>query len=163
VSERLEIQRAQVTVTAHAPGHAFRCTGTGVSGHVELDGDAVVGLEARFPLAELRAGDPLGNRELKKFLGLDRRPFATARLVRRAELRREGDGRLSGRLPLRFEIEGRGLEVEVEVEGRVPSGRVRFRVPMTGFGLTPPKLLFMKVQDVLDVEVEVGTRPPVVV
>lgn len=137
--------RSRATVIAHAPGHDFKASGFGVRGTVELDGEKVVRVEASFPLEQLDAGDLLANRELRKFLELDRRPEARATLSQ--------DGRLT------FTIGAKKMEAAVTFSGTAPQGAAKFALTFTGLGYTPPKLLFLKVKDTLEIEVSTALQP----
>jgi hypothetical protein len=97
----------------------------------------VVAVSASFPLAALDAGDPVSNHELRKFLALDQKPTAKA----------EGGERVV------FTIGARKMEAKVTYSGTPPRGSARFELTFTGLGYTPPKLLFLKVKDTLEVEV----------
>lgn len=138
-------------MAAKAPGHEFVASGAGVEGWVELEGDTVTDLQARFELKNLAASDALGNRQLRKFLELDREPVAEATLT--APMALTGTG------PIRFRIGRRQATTSVTLEGGPPSGRARFGLTFTGLGYKPPKFLFLKVADELAVTVDIRLVP----
>jgi hypothetical protein len=45
------------------------------------------------------------------------------------------------------------MEVRAVLSGTLPHVTARFRLSFTGLGYAPPRLLFLKVQDAVDVEV----------
>ena len=72
---------SRAEVVADAPGHKFKATGDGLEGTAKVEGGKVVEGEASFPLWHLDAGDMLSNREMKKFLELDRRPTVRGKIA----------------------------------------------------------------------------------
>lgn len=144
----------RVQVKARAPGHDFTCGGDGIAGEATVEGERIVSAKAEFPLERLKAGDPLGNRELRKFLDLDRRPVAKGELAEPIALSIAGD-RVSGSGKLRLVVEGPTTTVPVRFEGTLPRVRASIDLTFTGLGYKPPKLLFLKVKDELSVELEI--------
>ena len=142
---RIVPDRSRVRIVARAPGHDFACEGPGVEGEVDLEDGRPTRIDARFGLAALRAGDLLGNRELKKFLDLDRRPVATASLASPDQVR--------------VDLDGHHTTVPLRVDGAPPSAVVRLQLAFSDFGYKPPKLLFMKVRDELAVQITVHVEP----
>lgn len=141
-------------VKARAPGHDFSCGADGIAGEVTVEGERIISAKADLPLERLKAGDPLGNRELRKFLELDRRPRAQGELAEPIALSMDGD-RVSGRGRLRLVVEGPTATVPVRFEGTLPRIRASIDLTFTGLGYKPPKLLFLKVKDELSVELEI--------
>ncbi len=142
-------ERSRATVIAHAPGHDFKASGTGVSGTIELLELRVQSLDATFPLAALDAGDPLGNRELKRFLDLGAGPVARAILS-------EEDGKLT------FSIGSRSMTTAAVFHAPKASdaqGIAKFALTFSGLGYTAPKMLFLKVKDTLEIEVSTELQP----
>lgn len=151
MSARFRITSGRAEVLAHAPGHDFHCAGDGVEGEVELDGSRIVALDARFPLAGLRATDALGNRELSKFLDLRSRPIATASLEAPVEIGRPGRVRLS--------IGHRSMIAGATFSGDAPNGAAQLDLTFTGLGYKPPKLLVFKVKDAIRVTIKADIQP----
>jgi hypothetical protein len=149
---RFLASRSIARVTAHAPGHLFSAQGSGVEGEVELGADRVLSVKARFPLEKLDAGDLLSNRELRKFLTLEKRPTAEATLVAPVILDPSsaipsGDGSID------FTLEARRMRARIHLEGRPPLVSAAFSLSFTGLSFEPPKLLFLRVKDGLDVSI----------
>jgi hypothetical protein len=151
--------RSRGTVTVRAPGHSFSADTVGIEGELELDDSAtrLLRVDARCPLAALDAHDTLKNHELRRFLDLDRRPTATAELVGEVPLERIGS-RLVGRGQIRFELRGRSVNAAIDLSGEVEQSpakaRASFTLTFTGLGYDPPKLLFLKVKDSIEVAVD---------
>lgn len=140
-------------VTAKAPGHSFRCKGGGLEGEVAIDGERILSATATFPLERLEAGDPLGNHELKKFLGLDRKPKVKGELADPIALSKDGE-RVSGEGKVKLQIDGPTATAPIRFEGRLPLVRATIDVSFSALGYRPPKLLFLKVKDDLKVELD---------
>lgn len=151
---RFRAGSSRARVAVHAPGHRFRAEGTGLEGTFDLGPSHALTAAAAFALASLDAGDPLGNRELHRFLDLGRRPVARGEIRDPITLRETPDGRLVGKGMLSFSIGDRTMTVPIELEGRGRAVRARFMLSFTGLGYEPPKLLFFRVKDLLEVEVE---------
>jgi len=153
VSERYRLipGACLVQVTAMAPGHKFVAKGAGLSGTVELDGSTVTSIDVQFRLQTLKAPDPIGQRQLSKFLEFDRDPIAEAHLAEPATV--------PGAAELVFTIGSRRTQIRAELMGSPPSGSAKFPLTFTSLGYTPPKLLFLKVADSLTIDVSVRVEP----
>jgi hypothetical protein len=152
---RIDPERSRAKVTARAPGHSFVAEGLGIEGEIGLDGDRLVSIAARFPLASLKASDPIGQMQLARFLDLPSRPIAEASLLSPIDLS-SSNGRLTGRGRIRLSIGPRRTEADLAVEGTRSLARGRLEITFTGLGYEPPRLLFLKVRDDLTVEVELS-------
>jgi hypothetical protein len=151
-------ERSRARVVAHAPGHDFRCEGVGIEGLVELGEGALVRGHATFPLAALAASDALGDRELKKFLGIDSTKPASAGPILRAELEPAptspgARGGIIVATTARFTLGAKTATARVRIEGTPALARAELVLSFTSLGLTPPKLLFLRVKDTLDIEI----------
>ena len=150
----LAADRTSVEVVAKATGHKFVPKGSGVSGGFAVDGGSLSDLRVSFRLAKLDPGDPLGRRELKKFLDLKSDPIAEAKIDGPVALTESPDGWLRGTGDVQVSIGQRRVTVPVQLEGRPPVARAKFTVTFTGLGYKPPKWLFLKVANELPVGVE---------
>ena len=150
---------SRAEVTARAPGHSFRCGGAGVEGEVAIEAGKLVRATATFPLEKLEAGDPLGNRELKKFLHVDRKPKVKGELEAPISLSIEGE-RVSGEGKVRLSVDGRTATASIRFEGRLPHVRATIDLTFSALGYQPPKLLFLKVKDDLKVELDLRVEAP---
>jgi hypothetical protein len=150
---------SRAEVTARAPGHDFRCKGAGIEGEVAVEAGKIVRASATFALERLDAGDPLGNRELKKFLHLDRKPKVKGELEAPIALATEGE-RFFGEGKVRLTVDGPTATAPIRFEGRLPNVRATIEVTFTALGYQPPKLLFLKVKDDLKVELDLRVEAP---
>jgi hypothetical protein len=150
---RFVAARSIARVTAHAPGHDFVASGAGIDGEVELAADHVLSVSARFPLEKLDPGDVLKTRELKRFLSLEKKPIAEATLIAPVVLDLSGTTP-SGEGSIDFTIGRRRMRVRACLRGRPPLVHAAFALSFTGLSYDPPKLLFLRVKDDLDVSVQ---------
>ncbi len=148
---RFVAARSTVRVTAHAPGHRFVAEGPGLEGIVELERDRIVSANVTFPLDRLDAHDALKNHELKKFLAFETKPVAEGEIL-------SATGLSSARIAIA--VGGARMETLATLSGEPPNVSARFQVTFTGLGYRPPKILFLKVKDAVDVEVS-GLIEPV--
>lgn len=142
-------------MTARAPAHSFVVEGAGVEGTVDLDETSIRAIDVRFPLAALKAADTLGQHQLDRFLALDTQPVATAVLTAPLALEGTRGGHRRGRGRARISLAARpAVEIDLEVSGTEARASARMQIRFTQLGYTPPRLLFLKVDDLLQVEVE---------
>lgn len=126
---------------------------------------AAEGARARFTLdmSDFDAGDWLKNRKLKKDLQLERYPEAVFELDALEAVEEKEDGSFTARA--RGRIAWRGSEAEVVIEGSAKldqsslEARGRFELDVTRLGVSPPRFLMFKVEDTVEVEVELTARP----
>ncbi len=131
-------------------------------GHARLRREAstltLEALEVEVDLAELRTGDKLKDLEVRRRLG--DRTGGRAKLVTGAPVVVAGGRtRLAGTLT--FRGIARPLTVEAEIsDGPGPElrGRATFQVKFTDHGLEPPKVFFLKIDDAVDLEIQLAAR-----
>lgn len=116
-----------------------------------IQGEVVLAFDA------VEGGDPLLRHELRKALEPDRFPEARLRLkgVRPAA---GALGLVEGELSYRERMVPLAVTVEGRREPSLLVARARFSLDVTRFGLRPPRLLFLKVSEIVDVEVELDAR-----
>jgi len=155
---------SRVVVTARSSVHDTETVWSRISGVLEVDPDALgdgASAEIEVAMAEFDAGDWLKNRKIKKDLEVDKHPTATFRLAEISDLRDAG-GETSARA--RGTIVWRGREAEIEATGtaRVDASTItataRFELDVRKLGVTPPRILMLKVEDVVSVVVELRAR-----
>ncbi|MBI4817377.1 MAG: hypothetical protein HY791_14030 [Deltaproteobacteria bacterium] len=147
---------SRLEVTARAPGHDFVAKGAALGGSVRFENGALVELSAEANLADLAGSDPIGTHELRKFVGADRRPTIRGSLMGPAPLSDRGTS-YSGMGVVRFVAPtGKVAEVQVTLSGRPEACLGTFKTSFSALGYTPPKLLFLKVRDELEVRVELS-------
>ncbi len=131
-------------------------------GHARLTRQAstltLESLEVEVDLSELRTGDKLKDLEVRRRLGDrvgGRATLATAVPVAVSP----GRTRVAGTLT--FRGIARSLSVDAEItDGPGPEvrGRASFQVRFTDHGLEPPKVLFLKIDDAVDLQIDLVAR-----
>jgi polyisoprenoid-binding protein YceI len=156
------IESGRVVVTARSAIHDTRTVWSKVSGTVEVDPDdpgAGAAANVTVDMRDFDAGDRLKNWKLKSDLDPDRWPTATFRLTGLV---------VEGREPLRATAtgtlawHGRETPVRASGEGRLTpdavSASATFDLDVRTLGIEPPKILFLKVESIVRVEVTLSAR-----
>jgi polyisoprenoid-binding protein YceI len=155
------ISSGRLVVTARSSLHDTTTTWPRISGEVDADaadlGRAALSLEV--DMQELDAGDFLKNRKLKKDLELARHPTARFRLARLDGIVAEPGGFAAQAIgPLAWR--GRELEIAAAGSGTLDdhrfTARARFDLDVRRLGVTPPRFLMFKVEDVVTVEISIA-------
>ena len=157
---RIVPARSIVRVEAHAPLHSTHAEGRGVSGHVSFDPVDLAGtlkMDVSVEIASLRSGDRLLDSKSLSHVDANRHP--TARFVLDEASGTAAALRVEGKLSWRGYELPFATTARAEVGPAQVSGRATFELDMRRFGLVAPKLLFLKVEDVVKVEVEIVAVP----
>ncbi|MBI2892820.1 MAG: YceI family protein [Deltaproteobacteria bacterium] len=148
--------RSTVRVQARATMHSVKASGNAISGSVTVDPEDVPGtlkLDLAVEIAGIRSGDFLTDMSSRRHVDTDRHPVARFVLTRASGTPRA--------LRIEGTIDWRGRKVPIattatgEIEGTTARGTASFDLDMRGFDLEAPRFLFLKVQDVVHVEVEI--------
>lgn len=151
---------SHIEVLAHAPGHKFKAQGPGIEGQAIIKDGRIESAEARFPLSALDSGDMLGNRELKKFFGLGKGPkHVTGRLLEPAAIQENG-AQLSAQMQLGLRVDGPEAKTTLKLQGSLQSIAGSFSLRFSDLGYKPPKLLFFKVKEQLDLTLTLHASAP---
>ncbi len=151
---------SRIEVLAHAAGHKFKAQGAGIEGQATIKDGRVEAAQARFPLSALDSGDMLGNRELKKFFGLGAGPkHVTGRLLEPVDIEENGD-RLCAQIQLGLRVDGPEAKTTLKLQGSLQSIAGSFSIRFSDLGYKPPKLLFFKVKEQLDLTLTLHASAP---
>jgi hypothetical protein len=152
------IRHGRMIARAHATlGHKAEVSFPSLTGTftVTHEGQMVSGIAGEIQLAfdPMEGGDMLLRREARK--ALDTSTYPAARLALEGAAASPGAlAKLSGQLSYR----GRSVGISPIVDGRFDEhkveARTRFTLDVRDFGLKPPRLLFLKVDEIVEVEVE---------
>ena len=156
--------RGRVEVTARSALHDTRVVWSSVSGELTVDpADAAGGAgEVRVDMRVFDAGDRLKTWKIKSDLDPDRHPQATFRLesVDQPQAGPTGaSGTANGRLSWR------GRETRIKATGRAWTeatrlvAEARFTLDVRLVGVTPPKVLLVSVDPIVDVTVRLEAEP----
>jgi polyisoprenoid-binding protein YceI len=144
----IDPEQSQVWIDGSSSVHPIRATATGLTGWYEPDGGGFV----EIPVARLRSGNPLVDRETRRRIDARRFPTIAGELT---ELRDTGDGVLHARGTITF----RGIAVEVEGDlvvtlrdgGLTITGEQTFDV--RDWGLEPPRFAMLQVHPTVTVRI----------
>jgi hypothetical protein len=148
--------RSIVRALARAPLHTAQAEGHALTGTVTLDPADLAGtlrIDVVADIASIRSGEMLLDDRSHAHVEVTRYPLARFVLARAAgtpeALRLEGT------------LSWRGHDIEISTTAKVQlddaevRGHARLSLDMRRFGLTAPKLLFLKVEDVVQLAVEI--------
>jgi hypothetical protein len=127
-----------------------------VSGELEVsdDGTTLERLAVEVEVRSLDAGDFLRNRELHAHLETGRNPVARLRLVAPAAI----DGGTVAFAAI-LEYRGQSVRCALRATGQVgpagAHGTCRFAPRFTEYAMQPPKVLFFKMDDAVEVQVRI--------
>lgn len=182
----IDSERSTVTIEASSSVHPIHSEAQGLVGWVEVergdDGfvDAAAETSARleFPVDQLRSGNPLEDRELRRRIDAKRHPTITGELeslspLRDPEERRDetvGGSDGEGDAGSRFEVTGAltfmgqtKRYVHEMVWSFEPDGTLHLRgaaeFDVRDFGMEPPKILMLKVHPEVEVHIDVYAVP----
>ncbi|MHB8463418.1 MAG: YceI family protein [Acidimicrobiales bacterium] len=163
-------ERSRVWIDARSSVHPIHTETAGLEGWLDVDVDTSSGrldLATRphgrlsLPVARLRSGNPLEDREMRRRIDAGRYPTIDGEL---AEMTAVGD---SARYLVRGDVTFRGVQRshEAEMEMTVVGDRT---ISLTGeatfdvreFGMEPPRILMLRVYPEVKVRVEVVAELP---
>ncbi len=160
------IERGRVVSTARSSIHDTRTEWSTLAGTIEADPTTLTAGEAKAEIAvDMRAfdaGDFLKNRKLKKDLGVERHPEARFSLRGLRDVVDRGGGRFDAIADGEIAWRGRTAAIEARGSGTLDAvsleATARFELDVTSLGVTPPRILMFKVEEVVTVEVELSAR-----
>ena len=164
VRYRINQSRSRVLVTARSSVHDTETEWAEVSGFIEvdpLDPNAGASAEIEVNMASFDAGDWLKNRKLRKDMDFDKHPLATMKIEKLENVQRDG-AKVSATLHGALAWRGKEIAVVVTGSGTLDDKELRaqgnFDINVTKLGITPPKVLMIKVEDVVSCKVDVVAR-----
>ena len=158
--------QSTVSIDARSSIHPInsRTTASRATSTLEVPGRRQINLtvppagELSFPVEQLRSGNPLEDRELRK--RIDARRYPTIAAAHLKELKPTGrDGRYL--VQRRSHVPRRDTRLRGRDEHHVPStttrsgSRASRRFDVRDFGMEPPRILMLKVEPEVDVRVEI--------
>lgn len=156
---------SRVVVRARSSIHDTETRWTGVGGSIEAEpADLAAGAAADVLVDMTRhdAGDFLRNRKLRKDLEVERYPQARFRLARLHDVADRGGGVFTARAEGSIAWHGREVAVSAAGEGSVAGDELRatarFELDVRAFGVSPPRFLMFKVEEIVSVEVSLAAR-----
>ncbi len=157
----IDSKASKLLVTARSSVHNTEITWTGITGTVDADvGEDAGAMSASIDvdMTTADAGDWLKNRKMRKDMKFDDYPkasFSLSSVDIRSQDRESMAASIHGTLSWR----GKSIAVTATGEGTLGASELiatgSFDIDMTKLGITPPKVLMLKVEDVVNCVIEV--------
>jgi hypothetical protein len=150
-------QDSSLTIEARSTLHAVRATAAGLTGYVVAgwnpDGSLAAApapiVHVEFPLDQVRSGNPMQDREMRRLVDAGRFPKASGDLRSVELIAPPGRYRASGEITLVGRTRTYGGEFTMSGDGEIVTLEGEFSIDIRDFGLKPPSLLILKVDPVL--------------
>jgi len=156
---RLSAAGSKIEVLARSSVHDTTTCWPKVTGAIEVDPDDLgAGAVARFEvdMTDFDAGDWLKNRKLKKDLEVAKHPTATFELIELVDIESSGD-KTSAKAKGTLSWRGRSVAIEATgsatIDQKAISASASFDLNVRDVGVTPPKILMFKVEEIVTVRV----------
>jgi polyisoprenoid-binding protein YceI len=159
---RIDPKRSRVWIDARSSLHPIHSETDGLRGWIELDldgdgeGAGAPAGHLELPVEQLRSGNPLEDRELRRRIDARRYPTIAGELTVMREAERDGRYEVGGELTFRGVTRSYKDEMALEQLDRRTirlSGRSTFDI--RDFGMEPPRILMLKVEPQVAVRVEI--------
>jgi hypothetical protein len=157
---------SSLAVEARSTLHAIRATVSGLTGYVvaawKADGglasapDPVMHLE--FPIDQVRSGNAMQDREMRKLVDAGRFPKVAADLRTIELLSSPSRYKASGEITLVGRARTYGGEFMIANDGGAVSVEGELNLDIRDFGLKPPSLLILKVDPILRIRLRLVAR-----
>jgi polyisoprenoid-binding protein YceI len=159
----IDSRASRVVVRATSAVHDTTCTWSRVSGAIEADPANLAAATAavHVDMAAFDAGDFLKNRKLKTDMDVAANPTASFTLGRLRDLAERAGGRFSALAEGTLCWRGREVALTATGEGTIDGGiraTARFQLDVRDVGMTPPRFLMLKVEEIVAVEVTIVAR-----
>jgi polyisoprenoid-binding protein YceI len=159
----IDSQASTLVVTARSSVHNTDTSWRGISGTIDADLESLeeIAAEVAVDMKTADAGDWLKNRKLRKDMDFDKHPEATMTIERLEDLQREGT-EVSATVHGTLKWRNREIAVVMSGSGSLGESELRaqgnFDIDVTQLGIKPPKVLMIKVDDVVSCKVSVVAR-----
>jgi polyisoprenoid-binding protein YceI len=162
-SYTIDSKASKLAVTARSSVHNTNIEWSGFSGTIDAELEALedIAADLSVDMTTADAGDWLKNRKLRKEMDFDKHPSATLKIEKLEKVQREG-AKISATLHGALDWRGKQITVVVTGSGTLNDKELRaqgtFDINMTELGITPPKVLMIKVEDVVSCKVDIVAR-----
>jgi len=156
----IDSKTSKLVVTARSSVHNTDIDWVGITGTIDAESGGDSGAMAAsidVDMSTADAGDWLKNRKMRKELQLDKHASAHFDLESVEDLSENGSAMQA---TLRGTLSWRGKSIAVTATGEgtlLPGSLVataQFDIDMTQLGITPPKVLMLKIEDVVNCRIE---------
>jgi polyisoprenoid-binding protein YceI len=157
---KYRVSAGKLVVKARSSVHDTTTVWSSVGGDVEADPDAIENATATFQvdMTQFDAGDWLKNRKLRKDFDLEQHGSATFELRRVSNVVRDG-GKFTANAEGVLRWRGKEAALVLAGSGTLDSARLAasatFELDIKVLGLSAPRFLMFKVEDVVSVAVEI--------
>jgi polyisoprenoid-binding protein YceI len=164
---RIVPDESRVRIDARSSLHAIRTSASGLEGSLDLEAPGGEQVDLRtaasatlsLPVASLKSGNPLEDRELQRRIDARRFPTITGELVELAATGEERHYLARGRITFRGVTNDYEDEVTISrVDDNTLLVEGGHTFDIRDFGLEPPKILMLRVEPMVNVRVEIVAR-----
>lgn len=162
-SYTIDSQSSKLVVTARSSVHDTDTSWKGITGNIQADLGEFQSIRASITvdMSTADAGDWLKNRKLRKDMDFDKHPRASVEVERLTEVQQDGD-KVSATLHGTLSWRGKSVAIVAKGKGTLTDSELRasgaFDLDVTQLGITPPKILMIKVENVVNCRVELYAR-----
>ncbi len=158
---RVDSKTSKLVVTARSSVHDTEIVWQGITGTIQAEvGDDAKEMQASIDvdMTTADAGDWLKNRKMRKDMQFEKHPKASFVLESVDALSQDGE-HLTATLTGTLSWRGKSISVTVTGTGDLGVDKLvakgDFDIDMTKLGITPPKILMIKVEDVVSCQIEI--------
>jgi polyisoprenoid-binding protein YceI len=163
---RVDTGKSTVEVGLRVNLHPSHIRASALSGHIdcELDAagkprlDAPYGAELTLPVDAIKSGNGLQDREMRRRFDAGRYPTITARVTKGEALAEEGHYRAVAQLTMHGQTRKIAAEVDLHINGKTMTVDGQQVINVKGFGIDPPRLIFLRVEPDVDISVHIVAR-----
>ena len=151
----IDERQSKLVVMARSKVHDTEMIWKGITGSIDakVDGLDSAKSEISVDMTTGDAGDWVKNRKLRKELNFDKNPKASFSL-RSVEKLEQSEQAVSAQLQGELRWRGKTITVDCKTQGKVTQTGIEvtgtFDIDMTDLGITPPKVLMIKIDDVVN-------------
>lgn len=157
---------SSLVIDARSTLHAVRATASGLTGYIAAawNGDGSLAQEpspeihVEFPMDQIRSGNAIQDREMRKLVDASRFPKAAADLRRVEPLGSPNRYKATGDLTLVGRSRAYDGEFTIAKDGESLALDGELALDIRDFGLKPPSLLILKVDPVLRIRLRLVAR-----
>lgn len=150
----IDPKASRLVVTARSSVHNTDTSFVGITGSITANprgmSETTAAIEVDMRTAD--AGDWLKNRKLRKDMDFEKNPSASFKLTGVTDISEAGD-RVTATVTGELTWRGKTIAIEAKGDGTIGEGELvatgRFDLDVTKLGITPPKVLMIKVDNVV--------------
>ena len=156
----IDEKKSKLVVMARSKVHDTTLVWTGVRGSIEADLSdlSATRSDITVDMSTGDAGDWVKNRKLRKELNFEKNPSASFALESIGDLQHTGDS-VSATLKGKLSWRGKTIDVSVQTQGTLNESSLvvsgKFDIDMTLLGIKAPKVLMIKIDDVVNCEIAI--------